>query len=161
MWTYLRAANRLVPQQTDTSRALKMPTSTTSQACSNTKIHGKQRTAENFERLVAFIDVARLSSIAFSMMADASSVWLQAVKGTLPSEAKSGRDEKSYYLHICNPFQLLRIRDFGICLLLSPASLEAWQHGTNRTKLSWPGDCGGSWPAGSLWCVLETFQIDQ
>ena len=109
-----------------------MPTSKTSQACSNTRILGKQRTAENFERLVA------LMLLAFQAL---PSLWrqmhppfrLQAVEGSLPSEAKYGRDEKSCCLHIwCSInrtshnvplFQLLGIRDFGICLLLSPASL--------------------------------------
>ena len=142
MWIYLRAANRLVPQQT-----LQEPS-----RCQQVRLHKHVATlgfweAKNSRKLwkTCGIDVARLSSIAFSMTADASSVWLQAVEGSLPSESKYGRDKKSCCLHIwCSInrtshnaplFQLLGIRDFGICLLLSPASLGTWQDiGTNRTN---------------------------
>lgn len=167
MWIYLRAANRLVPQQT-----LQEP-STCQQVrlhkhVANTRILGQQRTAENFERLVA------LMLLAFQAL---PSLWrqmhppfrLQAVEGSLPSEAKYGRDEKSCRLHIWCSINRTMSPFFSSSgsVTLGYAFFSA-QPAWENDKILEPtvqffsyGDCGGSWPAGSLWYVLETFQISQ
>lgn len=142
MWIYLRPANRLVPQQT-LQEPSKCQQVRLHKHVANTRILGKQRTAENFERLVA------LMLLAFQAL---PSLWRQMHPPfgcrRLKVHYQVKRSTEGMKNHAVSTSGSVTL---GYAFF---SAQPAWENdkileptAQNVSKFAY-GDCGGSWPAG-------------